>query len=88
MIRGEKTDAIPRLLIRNIKTNEEEEVKISNEAIGVPGVSLMQKNTNTTKIRVHWESMATPGKIYEYDIVTKEKKLVKETEIPSGHDPR
>jgi oligopeptidase B len=32
--------------------------------------------------------MATPGKIYEYDIVTKEKKLVKETEIPSGHDPR
>ncbi len=87
IIRGEKTDAIPKLLIRNIKTNEEEEVKISDEAIGVPGVSLMQKDTNTTKIRVHWESMATPGKIYEYDIITKEKKLVKETEIPSGHDP-
>ena len=31
--------------------------------------------------------MATPGRVYEYDIVTKEKKLVKETEIPSGHDP-
>ena len=87
IIRGEKTDAIPKLLIRNIKTNEEEEIKISDEAIGVPGVSLMQKDTNTTKIRVHWESMATPGKIYDYDIVTKEKKLVKETEIPSGHDP-
>ena len=87
MIRGEKSDAIPKLLIRKISTNEEEEVKISNEAIGVPGVSLMQKDTNTTKIRVHWESMATPGKVYEYDIVTKEKKLVKETEIPSGHDP-
>ena len=47
----------------------------------------MQKDTNTTKIRVSWESMATPGKIFEYDILTKEKKLVKETEIPSGHDP-
>ena len=33
-----------------------------------------------------WESK-TPGKIYEYDIVTKEKNLVKEVEIPSGHDP-
>ena len=87
IIRGEKSDAIPKLLIRNIKTNEEEEIEISNEAIGVPGVSLMQKDTNTTKIRVHWESMATPSKIYEYDIVTKEKKIVKETEIPSGHDP-
>ena len=31
--------------------------------------------------------MATQGKIYEYDILTKEKKLVKEVEIPSGHDP-
>ena len=47
----------------------------------------MQRDTNTTKIRVGWESMATPGRVYEYDIVTKEKKLVKETEIPSGHDP-
>ena len=50
-------------------------------------LSLMQKNTNTSKIRVSWESMATPGRIYEYDILTKEKKLVKEIEIPSGHDP-
>ena len=66
IIRGEKTDAIPKLLIRNIKTNEEEEVKISDEAIGVPGASLIQKDTNTSKIRVHWESMATPSKVYEY----------------------
>ena len=48
----------------------------------------MQKNRNTSKIRVGWESMKTPNsKIYEYDILTKEKKLVKEREIPSGHDP-
>jgi len=47
----------------------------------------MQKNTSTSKIRVSWESMATPAKIFEYDIITKQKKLVKETEIPSGHDP-
>jgi oligopeptidase B len=88
IIRSEKSDAIPKLYIRDIKTNKEEEIKISDEAIGVPGVSLMQKDTNTKKIRISWESMATPGRVYEYDIVTKEKKLVKETEIPSGHDPR
>ena len=87
IIRGEKSDAISKLYIRNIKTNNEEEIKISDEAVGVPGVSLMQKNTSTTKIRVSWESMATPAKIFEYDIITKQKKLVKETEIPSGHDP-
>ncbi len=87
IIRGEKSDAISKLFIRKIKTNNEEEITISDEAIGVPGASLMQKDTNTSKIRVSWESMATPNKIYEYDIITKEKKLVKELEIPSGHDP-
>jgi oligopeptidase B len=87
IIRGEKSDAISKLFVRNIKTNKEEEIKISSEAIGSPGASLLQKNTNTTKIHVSWESMATPGKIYEYDIITKEKKLVKEVKIPSGHDP-
>ena len=87
IIRGEKSDAIPKLFVRNIKTNKEEEIKISNEAIGSPGAALMQKDTNTSKIRVSWESMATPGRVYEYDVLTKEKTLVKEVEIPSGHNP-
>ena len=87
IIRGEKSDAIPKLFIRNIKTNKEEEIKISNEPIGSPGSSLLQRDRNTSKIWVSWESMATPGKVYEYDIITKEKKLVKEVEIPSGHNP-
>ena len=87
MIRGEKSDAIPKLYIRDLKTNKEEEIKISNEQVGSPEASLMQRDTNTTRIRVAWESMATQGKIYEYDVLTKEKKLVKEVEIPSGHDP-
>ena len=73
ILRGEKSDAIPKLFIRNIKTNEEEELIISKEAVGSPGISLMQKNTNTTKIRISWDSLATPGKIYEYDVVTKKK---------------
>ena len=87
MIRGESSDAIPKLYIRDLKTNKEEEIKISSEQVGSPGAFLMQRDTNTTRIRVAWESMATQGKIYEYDVLTKEKKLVKEVEIPSGHDP-
>ena len=87
IIRGESSDANPKLYIRELKTNKEEEIKISNEQVGSPEASLMQRDTNTTKIRIAWESMATQGKIYEYDVLTKEKKLVKEVEIPSGHDP-
>ena len=87
ILRGEMSDAIPKLFIRNINTNDEEELVISKESVGSPGISLMQKNTNTKKIRISWDSLATPGKVYEYDILTKEKKLVKEVEVPSGHNP-
>ena len=87
IVRSEKSDAIPKLFIRNIKTNKEEEIKISNEVIGSPGSMLLQRDRYTSKIWISWESMATPGKIYEYDILTKEKKLIKEVEIPSGHNP-
>jgi len=87
ILRGEKSDAIPKLFIRNLNTNEEEELFVSKESVGSPGISLMQKNKNTTKIRISWDSLATPGKVYEYDIATNKKKLVKEVEIPSGHNP-
>ena len=88
ILRGEKSNAISKLYVRNIKTNSEEEIKISEEEIGCIGVSLLQKDTNTSRIRVSWESMKTPDRIYEYEIENKSKKLVKELEIPSGHDPK
>ena len=87
ILRSEKSDAIHKLFVRSIETNKEEELQISNEPVGSPGLALMQKDTNTTKIRISWDSLATPGKIYEYDIITKEKKIVKEIEVPSGHNP-
>ncbi len=87
IVRSEKSDAIPKLFVRNIKTNKEKEIKISDEAIGCPGASLMQRDRNTSKIRISWESMKTPHRVYEYDVLTEEKRLVKETEIPSGHNP-
>ena len=87
IVRSEKSDAIPKLFIRNIKTNKEEEIKISNEVIGSPGFTLLQRDRNTSKIWISWESMATPGKIYEYDILTKEKNLSKKLKYLLGITP-
>ena len=88
MIRGEQSNALTKLFVRNLKTDQEEELTITDEKIINPGVSLMQKNTNTTKVYIGYDSMKTPGKSYEYDLITKKKKLVKEVEIPSrDHNP-
>ncbi len=86
MVRSERIDAIPKILIRNLKTNKEEELKISDEEIISPSMSLMQKDRNTDVIRVSYESPKTPDRTYEYNVATKEKKLVKELEIPSGYN--
>ena len=53
------SNAIPKILVRKISTNTEEELIISDEQVGAPGVSAMQKDTNTSKIWISWESMAT-----------------------------
>ena len=46
----------------------------------------MQKDKNTDTIRIVYESPKTPARVYEYNLKTKEKKLVKEQRIPSGHN--
>jgi oligopeptidase B len=86
MIRSERVDALPKLFVRNLKTNTEEELSISNEEIISPGMSLMQKDRNTSTIRISYESPKTPTRTYEYNVATKDKKLVKELEIPSGYN--
>ncbi len=86
MIRSERVDALPKLFVRNLETNQEEELIISDEEIISPSMSLMQKDRNTEILRVNYESPKTPTRTYEYNIKTKEKKLVKELEIPSGYN--
>jgi len=86
MLRSERVDAMPKLFIRDLKTDKEEELKISDEEIISPGMSLMQKDRNTDVIRISYESPKTPNRTYEYNVATKEKKLVKELEIPSGYN--
>ena len=86
MIRSEIVDALPRLLVRNLKTNLEEEIIISEEKVISPGINLMQKDRNTDILRIGYDSPKTPSRVYEYNVVTKEKKLVKELQIPSGYN--
>jgi len=87
MIRSEMRDALSKLYIRNLNTDKEEELVVDNEKVISPGASLMQKNRNTNKIYVAYHSPKNPGKSYVYDVLTKEKKLVKEDVVPSGHQP-
>ena len=87
VIRAEKSNALGKLFVKNKNTGIEEELNFSGEKVIVPGVSLIQRDKNTDLVYLSYSSPKTPGKTYLYNLKTKEKKLVKEQEIPSGHNP-
>ena len=87
IIRSETSDALDKLFVRNIKTRIEEELVFANEKVYVPGVSLMQRNKDTDKIYLGYSSPKTQSRVYMYNLSSKEKSLVKEQVIPSGHNP-
>jgi oligopeptidase B len=87
IIRSETSNALDKLFIRNISTGVEEELIFSEEKIYVPSVSLVQRDRNTDSVYLGYSSPKTPSRIYLYNLSTKSKKLIKEQEIPSGHDP-
>ena len=86
IIRSETSNALSKLILRDPKTNEEEEIIFSDEKVIVPGISLTQKDKNTDEVHLSYSSPKTPGRTYLYNLKTKERKLLKEQEIPSGHN--
>jgi len=87
IIRSETSDALDKLFVKNINTGIEEELIFSDETVYVPGVSLKQRDKNTDEIYLSYSSPKTQSRVYSYNLTTKEKRLVKEQEIPSGHNP-
>jgi oligopeptidase B len=87
IIRSETSNALDKLFVRNITTDKEEELIFSDETVYVPGVSLIQRDKNTDEIHLSYSSPKTQSRVYSYNLKSKEKKLVKEQEIPSGHNP-
>ena len=73
IIRGEKSNALGKLFVRNKQTGFEEELKFTDESVIVPSVSLIQRDKNTNLVYLSYSSPKTPGKTYLYNLKTKEK---------------
>ena len=88
VIRAEKSNALAKLFAKNNNTGIEEELNFSDEKVIVPSVSLIQRDKNTDLVYLSYSSPKTPMRTYLYNLKTKEKSLIKEQEIPSGHNPK
>ena len=65
IIRSEMSDALPRLFVRNLKSNKEEELKFSDEKVWSPSVSEIQKETDTDNVYISYSSPKTNSRALE-----------------------
>ena len=87
IIRSETSEAMDKLFVIDASSNNEEELIFSDEKVYVPNITLKQKDRNTNIVYVGYSSPKTPSRVYSFNLSDKSKELVKEQEIPSGHNP-
>jgi oligopeptidase B len=85
LIRLERSEGLPRIVVRNLDDGEEWTVKFDEEAYAL-GMSAGFE-FDTRKIRFTYSSPTTPSRTYDLDLVTRERTLLKEQVVPSGHNP-
>jgi oligopeptidase B len=88
IIHGELNNALDKIYVKNLETNKEEELIFTDESVYDPDISLVQKDRNTDLIYIGYSSPKTQARVYLYNLRTKEKKLIKEQKIPSGHNSK
>jgi oligopeptidase B len=84
VVRLEREDANPRIVVRDIWTGEEHAIAFDEEAYSLsvnPGYEF-----DTDVMRFSYSSMTTPTEVYDYNMRTRERTLRKRQEVPSGHD--
>jgi len=82
-VRMERVDALPRLVI-TARDGETHAVAFEEEAyaLGMGG----SFEYDTAELRFTYSSMTTPEQTFAYDMATRARSLLKEQEVPSGHD--
>jgi oligopeptidase B len=85
LVRMEREDALPRIVIREYATGEEHEIAFDEEAYSL-GMSGGYEYA-VDRLRFSYESPSTPEETFDYDMRTRDRELRKRQEVPSGHNP-
>ena len=81
---NERKDGLVKLRIQNIINGEEHYIDFGEPAYAANiGINA---EYSSTKLRYNYTSLTTPNSVYDYDMVTKDKKLMKQQEVVGGYD--
>jgi oligopeptidase B len=85
LVRLERANALPAIIIRDLKTGEEHAIAFDEAAYSLDTMGSYEFDTKN--LRFSYSSMTTPSEIYDYDMAKRTRTLRKRQEIPSGHNP-
>ncbi|WP_063692678.1 S9 family peptidase [Bradyrhizobium stylosanthis] len=84
LVRLERANALPSIVIRDLKTSEEHAIAFDEAAYSLDTMGSYEFETTT--LRFAYSSMTTPSEVYDYDMARRTRTLRKRQEIPSGHN--
>lgn len=81
----QRVDALPQIVVRDLSDGSEHQIAMAEEAYSLGlGADLP---FDGSVLRYTYSSMATPDRVYDYDMARREAVLRRTRELPSGHDP-
>jgi oligopeptidase B len=85
LVRLERKDGLPRIVIRERASGNEHTIAFEEEAFSLGLAGAYEYDTEV--MRFSYSSMTTPAQVFDYNMRTRERVLLKTQEVPSGHDP-
>jgi oligopeptidase B len=85
LLRLERVEGLPRIVVRDLRDSREWTVAFEEEAYSL-GMEAGYEFDATT-FRMTYSSPTTPHRTYDIDLNTGARTLLKEQEVPSGHNP-
>ncbi|ODT66577.1 MAG: peptidase S9 [Pelagibacterium sp. SCN 63-23] len=85
MLRLEREDGLPRIVARDLRSGAEDVVRFEEEAYSL-GMATGYE-FDSTVFRLTYSSPTTPSQVFDFDLATGQRVLLKTQEVPSGHDP-
>lgn len=83
---NERKDGLVQLRVRNLHTNNEHYLNFEEAAY--TAAFNANPSYNSTKLRYSYTSLTTPSSVFDYDLNSKEKKLMKQQEVLGGYDSK
>jgi len=86
LIRSERINGLPRIAVvrfHNNEFSEEHSIEFNEEAYELNIIGGYEFDTHI--LRLSYTSMTTPTQIFDYEMSTRQRELLKQQEVPSGH---